>query len=84
MGETPSAEAKAKSTKRTTVYSDTEIEDFLYEIRLEAAKARMDLTDSAVWRWAMHDLMERLSPKEIIEHFKTAPPESGHIGRPRR
>ncbi len=74
--------AKAKPT-RVTVYSDTTIDDFLAEVRVQAAMRRLDLTDSAVWRWAMAELMERFSAKAVVEHFAAATLEA-KVGRPRR
>lgn len=68
-----------------TVYSDHEIDDFLHHVRVEAAIARLDLTHSAVWRWAMHELMERCTPRQVVEHFtQVATAEQGRVGRPRR
>lgn len=69
---------------RTTVYSDARIEEYLYEIRVQAAVARLDLTQSAVWRWAMARLIETHTPLQVIEHFIAEPPEQGRVGRPRR
>lgn len=68
-----------------TVYSDREIDDFLHHVRVEAAIARLDLTHSAVWRWAMHELMEHCTPRQVVEHFtQVATVEHGRVGRPRR
>src|SRR5512144_407332 len=69
---------------RTTVYSDTRIEDFLQEVKIHAAMARLDLTASAVWRRAMHDLMQHTTPAQLVHEFDTVPTEEPKPGRPRR
>src|SRR5512144_3169906 len=71
---------------RTTVYSDTGIEDFLQEVKIHAAMARLDLTASAVWRRAMHDLMQRITPAQLVHEFDAVPvlTEEPRPGRPRR
>ena len=65
-----------------TVYGDPRIEAYLLEVR-RAALGRLDLTQFAVWRRAMHDLIERRTPEQVVEHFLQARVEQG-VGRPRR
>ena len=67
-----------------TVYSDLRIDDFLHEIRIEAAVGRLDLTHSAVWRLAMHEFMERYTPGDVVRHFSQTSSMTGRVGRPRR
>lgn len=67
-----------------TIYSDLRIDDFLHEIRVEAAVARLDLTHSAVWRLAMHEFIERHTPADVVRHFSRTTSKTGQVGRPRR
>jgi hypothetical protein len=81
----PSARTLSDKGPARTIYSDHEIDEFLHHVRVEAAIARLDLTHSAVWRRAMHELMERCSPRQVVEHFaEAAIVEQGRVGRPRR
>lgn len=83
----PAASARTLADKgpARTIYSDHEIDEFLHHVRVEAALARLDLTHSAVWRRAMHEFMERCSPRQVVEHFaEAAIIEQGRVGRPRR
>jgi hypothetical protein len=83
----PTASARTLSDKgpARTIYSDHEIDEFLHHVRVEAALARLDLTHSAVWRRAMHEFMERCSPRQVVEQFaEAAIAEQGRVGRPRR
>ena len=67
-----------------TIYSDTQIDDFLHQVRVGATVARLDLTHSAVWRLAMHEFMERHPPADVVQHFTQDASKTGQIGRPKR
>lgn len=77
-------EPEDSASIRTTVYSDARIEAFLRDVGVQALLGRLDVTKAAVWRWAMTELMERFSPAEVVEHFRTASHEQARVGRPRR
>jgi hypothetical protein len=79
---TPVAPTEAPAI-RTTVYSDPHIKAFMQNVRRNAI-GRLDLTESAVWRWAVEELMERYSPEAVVERFEKAQTEQGRVGRPRR
>lgn len=67
-----------------TIYSDSRIDEFLHQVRVEATMARLDLTYSAVWRLAMHELMEHHRPAGVVQHFNQAASKAGQVGRPKR
>lgn len=80
----PPAPNDSEASVRTTVYSDARIEEYLHEVRVKAAMARLDLTQSAVWRWAMYELMADHDPTEVVNHFITQDLLPAKTGRPRR
>ena len=92
---TPIRESGSPSAKRSstaavdrgtakTVYSDSQIDDFLHQVRVEATVGRLDLTHSAVWRLAMHEFMDRHQAPEVVQHFTRTDSKPGQVGRPKR
>jgi hypothetical protein len=53
-------------------------------VKVAAAVARLDLTASAVWRRAMHELIGQRSPGQLVDEFAEAQRLEKRVGRPKR
>ncbi len=75
--------APAGGLRKAQIYLDKAIDDYLWQIRAEAAGQRLDVPSAAVARLAFHRLIEDMSPAEVVKHLATAEEHEGP-GRKRR
>jgi hypothetical protein len=73
----------AGSLRKAQIYVDETIDEYLWEIRVEAASQRLDVPSAAVARLAFHHLMAEMSPAKVVEHLATGQDREGP-GRKRR
>jgi hypothetical protein len=69
--------------RKVQIYVDKPIDDYLWQVRAEAAGQRLDVSAAAVARFALHRLMEEMTPTDVLGHLATAPDGQGP-GRKRR
>ena len=65
-------------------YVDSEADDYLRSIRAEALHRRVDISGSAVVRYALADLMARMTPTEVADALAAVPTDASTTGRKRR
>jgi hypothetical protein len=63
--------------RKAQIYVDEPIDEYLWQIRVEAASQRLDVPSAAVARLAFHRLMAEMSPAEIVEHLATGEEREG-------
>jgi len=73
----------AGGLRKAQIYVDTEIDEYLWAIRAEAAAQRLDVPSAAVARLAFHRLMNDMAPAEVVKHLSVAVDREGP-GRKRR
>lgn len=64
-------------------YIDDRCDDYLGEVRIEAIRRKADVSGSAVVRFALHRLIEELSPAQIADRLAVPAAESSGSGRKR-
>ena len=64
-------------------YVDDRCDDYLSEVRIEAIRRKADVSGSAVVRYALHRLIEELSPAQIADRLAVPATESSRSGRKR-
>jgi len=70
----------AKTTgglRKAQIYVDETIDEYLWQIRVEAASQRVDVPSAAVARLAFHRLMAEMTPAEVVEHLATGQEREG-------
>lgn len=78
--EQPAAATEAEALTKVTVYVDSAADEFLESVRMAGrlAKPKIDASRSAVVRFALAELAQRMSPEQIAQHLHNqAAPYSG-------
>jgi hypothetical protein len=73
----------AAGLRAAQFYVDDRCDDYLSEVRIEAIRRRADVSGSAVVRFALHRLIEELSPAQIADRLAVPAAESSGSGRKR-
>lgn len=75
--------ANSAGLRAAQFYVDDRCDDYLSEVRIEAIRRKADVSGSAVVRYALHRLIEELTPAQIADRLAVPTTESSGSGRKR-